>query len=96
MSDNQETSRKTDTEDAGSVPGLVRWRFGINRGIAEWSLVLPNGRSVASVFDNGIWFTWDDEGVGGENSVEHSVDAAKAEALLSALNQGFFSANDQV
>ena len=52
-----------------------------------------NGTSAATVFDNCVWFTWDDDGIGGENSKEASVELAKAEAVLSALNQGFLTSN---
>jgi hypothetical protein len=43
----------------------------------------------ATVWDNGTWHTWDEDGVGGENSREASVEEARNEALLSAVSQGF-------
>ena len=46
-------------------------------------------RHVATVWDNGVWHTWDREGSGGENSVEPTVAQAKVEAAASAIAQGF-------
>lgn len=58
-----------------------------------WSLLvhLPSGRKreVASVYSNGIWHTWDQDGVGGENASEGTVARAKSEATYSAVRQGF-------
>lgn len=46
-------------------------------------------RVVATVYDNGVWHTWDHEGVGGENDMEDTVAKAKVEAAASAIAQGF-------
>lgn len=44
----------------------------------------------ATVWDNGTWHTWDNEGVGGENWEELTVEKAKIEAAISAAIQGFW------
>lgn len=46
-------------------------------------------RLVATVYENGTWHTWDERGVGGENSREKTVEEAKVQALCSAVMQGF-------
>lgn len=65
---------------------LKRWRF---------------GRSRATVWPNGVWHTWDGDGVGGENSqckyAEHMEFearhfAAKREAWEACERQGFIGA----
>ena len=63
-----------------------------------WDLVV-GGRCVASVWKNAghvaTWHTFDENGGGGENDVEHGnagdnvCRRAMAEATLSAVNQGF-------
>lgn len=58
--------------------------------------LMHNGREVATVWNNGIWHTWDSDGVGGENDREYSVCQAKLEATLSAFNQGFLSEPEEV
>lgn len=75
---------------------LVRWVESDLITERRWNLVRSNGTSAATVFDNGVWFTWDEDGIGGENSKEASVELAKAEAVLSALNQGFLTSNPVV
>lgn len=47
------------------------------------------GIPVATVYSNGVWCTWDKNGVGGENSREQTVGRAKIEAAASAIAQGF-------
>lgn len=56
---------------------------------SEWNLRVRGKRSVATVFENGSWFTWDRDGVGGENSQEETVYKAKLQAAASAIDQGF-------
>jgi hypothetical protein len=48
-------------------------------------------KTCATVWDNGTWHTWDRYGVGGENSVEQTVEQAKDEAFCSAVAQGFLA-----
>lgn len=77
---------------------IVRWVFEDNQRNgkpSEWRLIVGRlmgrrkQRCVASVWDNGTWHTWDQRGIGGENSVEDSVERAKIEAAASAISQGF-------
>lgn len=72
--------RKTQTRRVAKVKP---WRRSISEGSVCWK------QSWATVWDNGTWHTWDENGVGGENSVEESVEAAKREAFESAMRQGF-------
>jgi hypothetical protein len=80
------------------IPGLLDGTIGqvswpIPRKLTEWQWAdgpegvawrIPN----ATVYSNGVWHTWDADGVGGENSREATVEKAKAEALQSAIDQG--------
>jgi hypothetical protein len=84
---------------AWQIPGLLDGTIGqvswpIPRKLTEWQWAdgfegvawrIPN----ATVYSNGVWHTWDADGVGGENSREATVEKAKAEALQSAIDQGF-------
>ena len=60
-----------------------------------WELGLDGGLQVAgqtpwaTVWQNGVWHTWDGNGVGGCNSYEKTVELAKAEAMFAAFRQGF-------
>ena len=78
-----------------SVPlqPVVRWDVKVTADGQVWSLLRRDGTRAATVWDNGVWHTWDADGIGGENSAEASVEIAKAEAVLSALNQGFLTSN---
>lgn len=64
---------------------LVEWV----RWPGEWRLYVKKKRCVATVWDNGVWHTWDRDDVGGENSQEPTVARAKVEAAASAIAQGF-------
>ena len=75
---------------------VVRWDIKRSLDRLEWNLLRQDGTSAATVYDNGVWHTWDENGVGGENGAEASVELAKAEAVLSALNQGFLTSNPKV
>jgi hypothetical protein len=61
--------------------------------ITQWDLRLRRKRgvvdTVASVWPNGTWLTFDQNGVGGESDIEDSVKRAKIEAAASAIEQGF-------
>lgn len=100
MSDSE---NKTSTETG--VQSVVHWRpsrpdeFG---RVWQWDLVVRvNGtsRTAATVWRNNgsqaTWHTWDHDGVGGENDVEHedtpekAIRRAKIEAAASAIEQGF-------
>lgn len=56
----------------------------------RWEL-LQNERSYATVYLNGIWFTWDKNGTGGENDKSASVEQAKHDAWDACKRQGFFT-----
>jgi hypothetical protein len=43
----------------------------------------------ATVYSNGLWYTWDRRGVGGENDAAGSVKEAKVQAELAVIRQGF-------
>lgn len=69
---------------------MVRWIQRADKG--EWRLtVMQDGdmRLVATVWTNGVWHTWDRDGIGGENDSEETVERAKIEAAASAIAQGF-------
>jgi hypothetical protein len=70
----------------GRLEALVRWEFSEHQ--RQWNL-LVQGRSAATVWDNGTWHTWDRQHTGGENSQETTVERAKIEAAASAIAQGF-------
>jgi len=54
----------------------------------EWNLRLTwFGRTKATVWNNGVWHTWDDNGFGGENSEEKSVENAKISAFNALIRQ---------
>lgn len=58
----------------------------------EWNLLRLNGKSAATVWPNGVWHTWDEDGVGGENSSAGNVFIALRAAEDSAIEQGFIAA----
>ncbi len=96
METKEEINAKDDQtpEDAAVVvPRLVRWDWCCD-GVHSWELSRSDGTVAATVWENGVWHTWDHEGCGGENSSEETVSDAKVEAMLSAFNRGFLSAND--
>lgn len=65
------------------VTGLLkRWDLMVHRQSGERT-------SAARVWPNGVWHTFDQDGVGGENDVESDVRRAKIEAAASAVEQGF-------
>lgn len=56
----------------------------------RWELVRESDKtSAATVWTNGTWHTWDENGTGGENASEPTVEQAKRAAALSAHRQGF-------
>jgi hypothetical protein len=75
---------------------LVRWSLSRDDdGGFQWDLLRTDGTSAATVWENGTWHTWDQNGTGGENSSQDTVSNAQMAALLSAINQGFLSANSR-
>ena len=69
---------------------LVRWIL-VRSDLRQELTVSLNGahRVAAVVYPNGVWHTFDQRGVGGENDLEETVDRAKVEAAASAIDQGF-------
>lgn len=68
---------------------LVFWEKGTD---GTWKLLVGLGkkpRVAAHVYPNGVWHTFDQEGVGGENDSEETVQKAKVEAAASCIAQGF-------
>jgi hypothetical protein len=92
-----EPENATQQETGGDcVSRLVRWSLSRDDdGDFQWDLLRTDGTPAATVWENGTWHTWDQDGTGGENSSQDTVSNAKMEALLSAINQGFLSANSQ-
>lgn len=81
---------KHETQRERLMMSKIRWKTGREEdGMFKWELIRKNGRSAATVYENGNWFTWDENGFGGENDSQDCVTNAKMAALLSSLNQGF-------
>lgn len=83
-----------------STIAMLKWIRKRGEPLPTWNLVLQigkNRRTVATVWHNGpgvaTWHTWDHDGTGGENSVEHDpnhvAERAKIESSASAIFQGF-------
>jgi protein gp37 len=75
----------------GSNPVGRDWMSWVKTGFhwpVEWKCMIDD-RVVASAWENGTWHTWDQNGFGGENSSEPTLEAAKREAEASAIKQGF-------
>jgi hypothetical protein len=82
------TKRKTTDSVTAQVQRLVSWVWFPKQ--EEWRLVVAGRKChAATVWDNGVWHTWDERGGGGENSQEASIDEAKRQAGGSAILQGF-------
>lgn len=72
-------------ERVKGVPGDVAKACG--RDVDHWALIAPSGKRAATVWDNGTWHTWDEDGVGMENATSEDARAAKLEAYRSVLAQ---------
>ena len=56
----------------------------------EWQLRFTRwGRCRATVYPNGVWFTWDDQGIGGENARDKPLWKARLEAGRALERQGW-------
>lgn len=60
---------------------------------AGLDLMAPSGLVAATVFyhrnpNSHAWFIWDEDGVGGENSIEPTIEAAKIAAESAVLRWG--------
>lgn len=75
-------------DKAASVEPVVMWRW---HKLMDMYVLTGDGdklgRQIATVWENGTWSTWDEDGVGLENGVEIGVNEAKAHASLSAIDQ---------
>lgn len=93
---------KTEAALTAPVDAVVRqpmlcWRYvdrtpntdEVNRWELQFRYLRGHQRTVATVFNNGTWHTWDEDGIGGENSQEPTVERARIEAAASAIAQGF-------
>jgi hypothetical protein len=79
---------QTTNVPAVDLPRIVRWSLSRDEdGGFQWDLLRTDGTSAATVWENGVWHTWDQDGIGGENSSQDTVSNAQMEALLSAINQ---------
>jgi len=77
----------------------VKWEYTTTGDLKPcWQLMVGHNeprRSAATVWLTGVWHTWDENGVGGENSAEWTragkpdVNRAKIEAAAAAIAQGF-------
>ena len=66
----------------------VNWEQGYENGHKCWYLKAPSGKNAATVWDNFVWHTWDEQGNGGENYSEKSLIEAMRQAMASVLVQG--------
>ena len=73
------------SESAPAIGSLACWK----KENKEWYLYVEQRGPFATVYENGTWFTWDEEGVGGENSIAETIETAKKVAAASAIMQGF-------
>ncbi len=62
----------------------LRWVRYPTREPPSWEL---QSTSLSTVWDNGVWHTWDARGIGGENASDESVEAAKVSAEAALLRQ---------
>lgn len=71
-----------------ALPGWL-WEPTWIRRYAATTIVLrtPTGREAAYLWTNGTWHTWDVDGIGGENSQEGDVAAARDEAIAAVVRQ---------
>lgn len=71
------------------APWKVRWDERLDGSFDAFSIdrVGVKGTNLATVWPNGVWHTWDANGIGGENAQEASVDDAKREALVALQSQ---------
>jgi hypothetical protein len=62
-------------------------------GYKRWELWAPNGKHAADIWENGrdhyTWHTYDESGVGGENSAEATLHIAKMACESALLRAGW-------
>lgn len=84
------------------MKNIFRWKHngGRYRKPTEHTLVAPSGKDAATIFVNpadpklGLaerftWHTWDEDGTGGENAVDQSLEIAKSETWAAVGRQKF-------
>lgn len=73
----------------------IRWGWDMSKKC--WELrdfsFMPKGELYATVYPNCVWWTWDADGTGGENSKESSIIAAMRECEIRCVMQGFIDFN---
>jgi protein gp37 len=71
------------------APSKVQWVEGHKEGSIEAVFFNHKGirSELATVWPNGVWHTWDERGIGGENSQEPTVELAKSAALAAMRRQ---------
>jgi hypothetical protein len=67
------------------------WQNTLNVANEAARLIDGHGRIRCTVWSNGVWHTWDERGVGGENACAINVTVAKEEATMAVLRQGWAS-----
>ncbi len=55
----------------------------------EWHLYDGRDRSRITVWPNGVWHTWDEHGVGGENGEEENPAKAFPHSVYALIRQGW-------
>lgn len=71
------------------APWKVKWDERLDGSFDAFSSdrVGIKGTNLATVWPNGVWHTWDANGIGGENDTESTVEDAKSEALKALQRQ---------
>lgn len=66
-----------------------RWRKENEDSTAACTLMDGQGRNRVTVWDNGVWHSWDEDGVGGENGSCENVQDAMDQAVAAVVHQGW-------
>jgi hypothetical protein len=69
------------------APWKLTWSTAADGSRNLIDLDRTHGHSFATVWPNGIWHTWDANGVGGENSQEETVESAQSAAIDALARQ---------
>ena len=67
------------------------WRW-TPAGPGTWVLRDGRGRNRANVWANGVWHSWDTDGIGGENGVcdgPNRINDARDQAMAAVVRQGW-------
>lgn len=81
--------------DEHKTPEPARWisRNDAGEGSPGWKLYDEMGRARATVWANGTWHTWNEDGVGGENGTTGDAWYAQHEAVKALVRQGWLPAS---